>query len=52
METLRQAGIRVTKGESKWDDEMVNMPAGVTLKNTKERYWKKCKKQEGIVKYF
>jgi hypothetical protein len=38
VENLRQAGVRVANGQSTWADEMVNMPAGLRLRNCRERF--------------
>ena len=43
---LKRTGVSVSKGQSTWEEQSTNLPAGVTVRNAKERYGKKFKKQE------
>lgn len=46
MLVLEHCGTRVSQGLSKWQDEAINLPPGVTLKNASERYWRYFKRTE------
>lgn len=46
MEALRQAGLRISKRQNNWAQEMADMPGGVMYGMCKERYLRILKDQK------